>query len=249
MNIPHPVAKNPSEITGSAFFEQAAAFNWAHRDSAVLACFESGAVPSFFFRFIPVPVSHKDSLGNTYSIVFYCSPDYLLVGQDEDWARVPITPMAAQRIANTLKCFLPTRKMVDLIYERSKVKLAPIPMYAFRDSTVTMWQHHLIIEGQRKGRKGLISGIKKDVVIYSEDRANGGTDRVAIYGWHQVNGKPIQPLYTGHVNWYVDYSHGIRFIYQNIRVNGKWMNFKDLFADPLLRNALSDETGVIKLTY
>ena len=26
------------------------------------------------------------------------------------------------------------------------------------------------------------------------------------------DGKPIQPLYTGHVNWYVDYSHGVRLV-------------------------------------
>ena len=52
-----------------------------------------------------------------------------------------------------------------IFIKHAKVKLEPVPMYAFRDSTPTMWQHHLIIEGQRKGRKGLIAGIKKDVVI------------------------------------------------------------------------------------
>lgn len=31
------------------------------------------------------------------------------------------------------------------------------------------------------------------------------TNRVTIYGWHKLDGKPIQPLFTGHVDWYVDY--------------------------------------------
>ncbi|WP_204310148.1 hypothetical protein, partial [Enterobacter cloacae] len=84
--------------------------------------------------------------------------------------------------------------------------LDPVPMYIFRDSTVTMWQHHLIIEGQRKNRKGLIAGIKKDVVITDLLTRSSKPNRVAIFGWHKPDGIPIQPLYTGHVNWYVDYS-------------------------------------------
>lgn len=82
-------------------------------------------------------------------------------------------------------------------------------MYALRDSTPTMYQHHLIIEGQRQGRKGLIAGIKKDVVISGKLLQDAKAHRVAIYGWHKTDSKPIQPLYTGHIDWYVDYSHGI----------------------------------------
>ncbi|HSF45775.1 MAG TPA: hypothetical protein VLA58_07170 [Chitinophagaceae bacterium] len=242
-----PVAHG--SVSGTGFYKQAAAYNWEQRDSLFLDCFNRGNVPKFFFQFIPITLSYTDSLGNSYKIVFYCSPDYALIGTDQDWARVPLTPMAAQVVADSLHCFLPTRKMVDLIYQQSTVKLEPVPMYAFRDSTVTMWQHHLMIEGQRKGIKGLISGIKKDVVICSEDALKGKANRVAIYGWHKLDGKPIQPLYTGHVNWYADYSHGIRMIYDKIRVNGKWIHFKDVFQDPILRPALTDETGTMMLRY
>jgi len=44
---------------------------------------------------------------------------------------------------------------------------------------------------------------------------------VAIYGWHKLDGKPIQPLYTGHVDWYVDYSHGIRLVSRTIYIDNK----------------------------
>jgi hypothetical protein len=114
-------------------------------------------------------------------------------------------------------------------------------MYAFRDSSITMWQHHLIIEGQRKLRKGLIAGIKKDVVL------SGGLSRYpkpgheAIYGWHKPDGTPIQPLYLGHINWWVDYSHGIRMIYRKIKVNGKVMDYTEVLADPVLKRLLCDE--------
>jgi hypothetical protein len=243
----HQVAR--PNISGYSFYKQAAAYNWKQRDSLFLECFNNGNVPDFFFRFKAISFNYKDSLGNTYNIRFYCSPDYAMIGTDQDWARVPLTPLASQIMADSLHCFLPTRKMVDLIYQQSTVKLEPVPMYAYRDSTVTMWQHHLMIEGQRKGMKGLISGIKKDVVICSEDALKGKANRVAIYGWHKLDGKPIQPLYTGHVNWYADYSHGTRMIYENIKVNGKWVHYKSLLNDPLLRSALSDETGTMMLRY
>lgn len=243
----HHDAKNT--ITGTAFYKQAAAYNWKQRDSLFLDHFNLGNLPQFFFRFKPISFAYKDSLGNTYHISFYCSPDYAMIGTKKDWARVPLTPLAAQVMADSLHCFLPTRKMVDLIYQQSTVKLEPVPMYAYRDSTVTMWQHHLIIEGQRKEMKGLISGIKKDVVICSEEALKGKANRVAIYGWHKMDGKPIQPLYTGHVNWYADYSHGARMVYEKIRVNGRWVHYKDLLRDPLLRSALTDETGTMMLRY
>jgi hypothetical protein len=149
--------------------------------------------------------------------------------------------MAAQRIADSLQCFLPTRKIVDEIYKAAKVKLEPMPMYAFRDSSPTMYHHHLIIEGQRNNRKGLIAGIKKDVVISSKITLDSRPNRVAIYGWHLLSGKPIQPLYTGHVNWYVDYSHGIRLVYKKINVMGKWWDYDTLLYNSRLRKLICDE--------
>ena len=149
--------------------------------------------------------------------------------------------MAAQKAADSLDCFLPTRKMSDDIYKAAVVKLEPVPMYAFRDSTVTMWHHHLIVEGQRKGRKGLIAGIKKDVVISGKVSRDSRPDREAIYGWHKPDGKPIQPLYTGHINWWVEYSHCIRLVYRMIKVNGKWMDYRDVLKDAVLRRLLCDE--------
>jgi hypothetical protein len=90
-------------------------------------------------------------------------------------------------------------------------------------------------------RKGLIAGIKKDVVITGMLTRNSKSDRVAIYGWQKLDGKPIQPLYTGHVNWYVDYSHGIRLVYRTIYVDKKPMDYIDVLKDKTLRKLLCDE--------
>lgn len=234
--------KNASSLTGSAFYQQANAMLWKQRDSLAVAEILKGNIPSFLRLFIPVKTSFTDSAtGHNYTATFYAAPDYLSIGNDDDWARIPLTPMAAQIIADSFDCFLPTRKMVNDIYKSASIKLEPVPLLAFRDSTITMWHHHLIIEGQRKQKKGLIAGIKKDLVLTGKVSRDNRKDREAIYGWHRLDGKPIQPLYTGHVNWWVDYSHGIRLIYRKIKVGKKWMDYTEVLKDPVLQKLLCDE--------
>jgi len=234
--------ENRGGLTGTAFYDSAASMKWPARDSLVVRELLGGNLPPFLRSFVPVRVSITDSLaGKPIRAVFYVAPDYLSIGSRDNWARVCITPYAAQRIADSLHCFLPTRKMVDDIYQAAAVKLKPVPLFAFRDSTPTMWQHHLMIEGQRQGRKGLIAGIKKDVVISGKLSREKKTDRVAIYGWHQPDGKPIQPLYTGHIYWWVDYSQGIRLVYRRVKVDGKWMDYTAILNDPRLQRLLCDE--------
>lgn len=240
MNWPEPA----SSTTGNEFYQQAFAMKWAARDSFAVKEILAGNVPDFFKKFVAIYVSIIDSSsGKTIKATYYVSPDYLSIGNNDDWARINITPKAAQKIADSFHCFLPTRKMVDDIYKAAKVKLEPVPMYAFRDSTPTMWHHHLIIEGQRKGRMGLIAGIQKDIVISEKILQDKRPDRVAIYGWHKLDGKPIQLLYTGHIYWWVDYSQGIRLIYRKIKVDGKWMDYIDVLKDPRLQKLLCDEVA------
>ena len=241
IRIPIPKARI-DRLTGTEFYHYAFGMNWKERDSLAIKETLAGNIPSFLKKFEGIVVSIFDSTSNkTISAEYFVSPDYLSIGTDEDWARIKITPLAAQKIADSFDCFLPTRKMVDDIYNAAKIKLEPVAMYAFRDSTPTMWHHHLIIEGQRKGRKGLIAGIQKDVVISGKITRDPKPDRVAIYGWHQLNGKPIQPLYTGHVYWWVDYSQGIRLIYRKMKIGKKWMDYTQVLNDPVLKKLLCDE--------
>ena len=229
-------------LPGKAFYEKAFPMKWAARDSFVLEQVKAGNIPSFLKKFTAIHVLTPDPVtGKQIHGVYFVAPDYLSVGTDRDWARVDITPRAAQQIADLIDCFLPTRKISDDVYKAAKIKLDPVPMYALRDSTPTMWHHHLIIEGQRKNRKGLVAGIKKDVVLSGKILQDGRSDRVAIYGWHKMDGKPIQPLYTGHVYWWVDYSQGIRFVYRKIKVDGKWMDYTEVLKHPVLRKLLCDE--------
>jgi len=62
--------------------------------------------------------------------------------------------------------------------------------------------------------------------------------------WHS-----IQPLYSGHINWWVDYSHGIRLVYRKIKVDGKEMDYIDVLKDPVLSKLLCDEDWCDFLRY
>jgi hypothetical protein len=228
-------------LSGSAYYKKVGAMKWNEREPIALKEILGGDIPQFLKTFVPIRVSIRDSTGQTIHCTYFVAPDYLSIGSNRDFARVPLTPMAAQQIADSFHCFLPTRKMVNDIYAQAKVKLEPVPLYAFRDSALIFWHHHLIIEGQRKGRKGLIAGIKKDLVISEKLTRAPKPDREAIYGWHKPDGTPIQPLYVGHVNWWVDYSHGIRLIYRKVKINGHWMDYIDVMKNPAYRALLCDE--------
>jgi hypothetical protein len=161
---------------------------------------------------------------------------------------MPMTPQAAAKIAKAFGCVLPTRKMVDLIYAEAAVKLDPEPLTEKREEISTFLLHNEKIEWQRRTRPlgDLVAGHKKDIVI--TNRLKEKPNRVAIYGWHKRDGKPIQPLYIGHRDFYVDYSHGVRLIKQECTVNGNTMEIVDVLKDPKLCELLSDE-GVIDASY
>ncbi len=233
--------RDSNAVSGSAFYKEVATVSWEKMEAMAVDAILSGNMPEFLHKFVKIDASFSDSSGKRMEAFYFALPDYLAIGGSDDFARIPLTPMSAQSIADSLNCFLPTRKMVNDIYLQSKVKLEPLPIFAFRDSAVTFYQHHLMIEGQRKLRKGLISGVKKDVVVSGKLSNKDTPNRVAIYGWHKLDGNPIQPLYTGHANWYVDYSHGIRLVHEDIYIDGKVMNYKEVLKDPFLKQILCDE--------
>ena len=109
-------------------------------------------------------------------------------------------------------------------------------------------RHNEIVRAARAGNVplgALVAGHKKDVVIANKVFATTG--KVAIYGWHKLDGKPIQPLYTGHTASYADYSHGIRLVSRRIVVNGMTRSIAEVLADPALAPLLSND-GVMRQT-
>ncbi|HSY16975.1 MAG TPA: hypothetical protein VK815_01515, partial [Candidatus Acidoferrales bacterium] len=177
-------------------------------------------------------------------------------GSDADYLLMPISGNTAQHIADKLHCVLPTRKMVDSIYAAAEVKLppSPIPPTAAMTTIPVFTNHNEMIRAQRAAfleahpLGALVAGHKKDVVVTA--RLNTVANKIAIYGWHRLtNGLAIQPLYLGHVAWWVDYSQCIRLVSQTMLVNGQSRLVADVLADPKLCALISDEGAVTNARY
>jgi hypothetical protein len=245
-DVPARAANAPS---GSAFIASVAGLPLAEREAAIRRELFAGNIPLFqrSLRTVEVTAASNDSV--THTIAYEVMPDYLAIGSDDDFVRMPMNPYTAQAFCDAFGFVLPTRKMVNDIWAAAAVHVEPRPLTQARDSALTFLQHHRIIEGQLEGtaRGAFVAGIKKDVVVTNKllERPN----RVAIFGWHYANGEPIQPLYTGHVDWYVDYSHGIRPVRRWMRVDGIRMSFEAILSDPVRWRLLSDEGAIATPRY
>jgi hypothetical protein len=242
------IPPRPSETpAGSKFLEQIAALSPVDRESAIQAELARGNVPDFLRSLKTIRLKITAADGTPHEAACFVTPDYLAVGTDGDFFRLPMTPMTAQSIAAAFGGSLITTKLSDSIYTQSELKIMPQPLTKDREAAATFFEHHRLIEDERQGRDAglLVAGIKKDVVL--TNRLEGNPGKVAIYGWHYPDGKPIQPLYIGHAAAYVDYSHGIRLMSDRMIVDGKALLVADVLADPVLSALLSDE-GPIKKT-
>ena len=235
------IAASRRDTGGAKITERLTDLSREDREAALTTELKAGNVPPFLLEFVTIEVSGTDAEGRFHRASYQVTPDYLAVGTDKDFVRLCITPMAAQPIADYMGCSLPTRKMVDQIHKQAKVKLEPKPLTEDRDALKTFIQHNGIIETQRSGQDlgALVAGTKKDVVITNllQEKKN----RVAIYGWHKLDGEPIQPLTTVHVDWYVDYSHGVRLVKRKMIVDNDVWDLWDVLKDPELCFLVSDE--------
>lgn len=231
--------------SGSAFVREVLHLAGEARDRAVTEQVLSGNVPQFLRTLAPVTMSGTSPEGERIDVTICVTPDYLAVGDNTDFVRVPVGLPAAARIAADLGFHLPTTKMVDAIYAQAEVHLPPAPMppTAQMASTDYFWRHNAMVEDQRarsgKGTRALTAGQKKDIVMSNRLLTKPG--RVAIYGWHRPNGKPIQPLSTVHGARYADYSHGVRLVSDTAFVNGAPYPLAQILQDPQLSRIVSSE--------
>ncbi len=183
--------------------------------------------------------------------LIWVTPDYLAIGSDENFLRIPLSYPSAVAVAQAFECVLPTRKIVDAIYKQAtcRLKPAPLPPGPKMRSSEYYLKHREMIRAQRKEADcalgELVSGHKKDVVL--TNRLNEKPGRVAIYGWHRKTGEPIQPLSTVHGDRYADYSHGVRLIYKTVWINGEPRSILEILQDPRLAPVLTHEGLIARL--
>lgn len=224
------------------------------REAVLFDEIKSGNVPDFLRQLVAVNIVRTNG-GQTNTLTISVTPDYLAVGTDADYYLMPLSPAIAQRIADLGQCTLPTPRMVDAIYEAASLKLAPhpIPPSAQMTTTAVFSNHNTLVATERNQHLDrfplgtLVAGHKKDVVLSA--KLASATNKVAIYGWHQTNGEPIQPLYLGHTSKWVDYSQCIRLVQDQALLDGKPCSVRQILSDPKLAYLLSDEGELTNARY
>lgn len=234
-------------LTGSQFWSAVAHMSAPQREQAIQEQILNGNVPEHLRQMKPLALQAEGS-GETLHATAYVTPDYLAIGSSDDYVLVPMSPITAQAIADGTGTTLPTRKLVDLIYQQADITLRPRPQppgpqmtsiadYARHDNTIREQRSHA---GARPG--DIIAGHKKDVVI--TPRLDQKPRSVAIYGWHQPEGNRIQSLSTVHENTYADYSHGVRLVSPTLMINGVPHATVDVLRHPEWSKLLSDEGAI-----
>ena len=252
LNIP---ARPRRGIGGAEFMRRIESLPFPEREEAIFAEISRGNIPDFLRQMIVIEDVCADTAGKSHTVRYEVMPDYLAVGSDEDFCRIPMGPVTAQRLADLFGATMPTRSMVDAVYASATVKLEPVtyhPVGHANETIAKFFEHNQAIEKQRietgESLGELVAGIKKDIVISKLIDDPQRPDHVIIYGWHRPDGKAIQPLTNVHVNWYVDYSHGVRLVNSEVFIDGLPIQIENVLKNPLLYRLLSDEDTPMSTT-
>lgn len=257
-NLPLP-PRPSTALSGSAFATLIWSMPRDQREEEIYNRVISGNIPDFLRQLKSVTTITSIG-GNNHTATYFVIPEYLAIGSDSNYFLMPMSPLLAQRICNALHCTLPTKKMVDQIYSTAPCKLRPqpippsgqmitVPVFAQHNDSVKTLRFPLL---NQYPLGTIVGGTKKDVIISNRIYQNLNPNvpkPVVIYGWHQLNGQPIQPVYNGHEETYADYSHGIRLVLDSVIVDGVSKTFAQLLADPVLSVLTSDEGTILKPYY
>ncbi len=241
----------PQPLTGSQFVAAISNLDERQREKLILKELLDGNLPAFLKHLVPVKLTFQPSYGRQLTATIFVMPEYLAIGTDADFLRIPMNLYTAAAAASHMGFVLPTRKIVNAVYSQSAFHFSPEPMTAGPQMRSTRYYetHNEKIDAQfhSLGVKlgALVAGHKKDVVITNLLATNPG--RIAIYGWHRLTGAPIQPLSLVHGACYADYSHGIRLVSETVLIDGNPMSIYDVLRDPILSKVLSDEGPIPNL--
>jgi len=241
-------ARSAEAPTGSQFAASVEHLDRPQREQAILTQLLGGNLPGFLRKLASVKLSYQPPTGPSVAATIFVMPEYLAIGSDSDFLRIPMNLYTASEIARQFRFLIPTRKMVDAVYDQAPCRFTPQPMPAGPEMTSTQYYrtHNALIDKQSQTHRhpfgALAAGHKKDVVLTRLLNSNPG--RIAIYGWHRAKGDPIQPLSLVHGAGYADYSHGIRLVAGMALLDGKVRAIAEVLQDRLLANVFTDEGAI-----
>ena len=249
--------------TGTDFLNEISSMKTAPEwSAAALRHLLNGESPSWIDskHWLPVTAQIDDGKGTVHRLTYYVSPDYISVGTDQDFALAVLTPMDAQKLADSIGAILPTRRMALAIYNAAsqKIPLSDVknppsgsgiaPLAVSQIDTPGAISNARAIDRLRytvPPQNGIIDGHRKNVVI----GPNLDGSKVAIYGGAggSVDGVFWQPYSTIHDSTYADYSHGTRLIFRLASLSDPTsgsvtpIDMQAVFSDPILSQLVSDQ--------
>lgn len=246
-------------MKASEFVQQYAKRGYSAWEAAAAQMYRDGTMPTN--PWVPVALSATTADGKTHSAVVQVSADYLLVGEDGDAMRLPLTPSKAQEILNLDGSLLPT-PWLDYQIWRAAHKVERRAMQPNKGANLEQYLEHSRFVDQQAAdwrRDRPLAGHKKDIVVSNIYKP--GT--VLIHGWYKPapdvyddgqpwqapDKQPQQAKSNAHGDFYVDYSHGVRKVHPRMVVDGVEMKTEDVYRDPSLSALVSNEGPVRTLRY
>jgi len=118
-SLTRAIPSRPRPAAGGTDFAASAAHeNERAREIQIEHEIVRGNLPAFMRRLQPVTLSADLPGGRTVTATICVMPDYLAIGADGDFLRIPMSLHTAAEIATRFGFVLPTRKMVDAIYRQ-----------------------------------------------------------------------------------------------------------------------------------
>jgi hypothetical protein len=193
---------------------KAAPADWQSREKAIFKQIVSGNVPDALAKGlvrINLSVTHQ---GRTITGSVDVMPDYLCVGNDDDYVYVPMDQITAQRVAFELGMNLPTARICHAVFEaagrlgakhqlgaierdywRKPAERQSAPKDRSQTSTAAYAEHSEAIRERMRTRGlrlgTLVAGHKKDVVVSRGLHSN--SNRIAFHGFYDGQGLPFEP--------------------------------------------------------
>jgi len=219
----------------------------------ILEAIDAGHIPSFCHQnnFQTVTMENAEGI----KVQFKTSADYLSIGTDNDYVRIPITPMLALKLRQKYGWSMPTAKMTDAIYNQAGEKLTGIGLVKSQKDTEHMqsaafinrhnqlYNQQLTPQEREQIAKGnlLVAGHKKDIIL-SRYTINH-PDVMDFRGLYLQPGKPIQTN-PAHTPAYSDYAQGFRLIAPKITIinpdgSSQTMNYYQALKDPKIAHILN----------
>ena len=272
MTKPLPPRK-ANALRGSQFMTRINTIYGPQYEDAVVREILAGNVPDFVRPENWRKITVKGTVdGMEVEVTFRVCPDYLAIGSNNDYVRVPLSPTGFQKLAARWDVALPTKKVVDKIYaeaakEGGVFALIDAPEIS-RETGMKMdkhtrnmvspefaWSQSAIADAKikkRKGKKpGLVVGHKKDVLVHKvPPHCNGNL----------IQYRPNHPQgldYGAHPKNHSDYSLGIRLVDTIVEVKIKGekevdvpdARYRDVILNPKMYKLLSDVPFDINLVY